>query len=392
MMIVRRILLSTLEPELVRKVYLALVMLLVLCASAFAEDGLEATELDTQDMDLTETPKIEILDGRWLCTDIDGSVTKDTPAGLKDDFHLYVNKDWFINTPIPAGRRGYGAVEEMNQVLDEQQIALIKDESLTGHDADLVHKLYRLVSDWDYRNNLGVEPAMNWKNAIMSIDSMDTLMSYIYSDENLSRYVPFQPAVGADMLDPSVNITIIASRELLLKDSEEYTNRTETGELYYELNHKISNYILQRLGFSEKEADDAFENAIALETLLAAYIRPQSAQYSPDYLESLLNYYDREQLAELAGSFPILDMLDAAGYSKGEKFQVQDPEAISSLQDIFTDENVPLIRDWLLVNSMLNAAPLLDQEAYKTVTALENEMQGINERAFLRGCSFHSCT
>ena len=51
-------------------------------------------------------------------------------------------------------------------------------------------------------------------------------------------------------------------------------------------------------------------NIVISGTLLAAHIRPQSAQYSPDYLESLLNYYDREQLAELAGSFPILDMLE----------------------------------------------------------------------------------
>ena len=345
------------------------------------EDGVMFTLFGTLDMNFTETPNFEILDGRWLCADIDGSVTKDTPAELKDDFHIFVNKDWFVNTPIPAGRRGYGAVEEMNQILDEQQIALIKDESLTGHDAELVHKLYRLVSDWDYRNSLGVEPAMNWKNAIMSIDSLDALMSYIHSDANLSRYVPFQPAVGADMLDPSVYITIIAAHPLMLKDAEEYTNRTEAGEFYYEMNRETSNYILQRLGLSEKEAVAAFENAIALETLLAAHIRPQSAQYSPDYLESLLNYYDRDQLAKLAGDFPILDMLDAVGYGKGEKFQVHEPEAISCLQDIFTEENVPLIRDWLLVNSMLNAATLLDQEAYKTVTAIENEMQGITGEA-----------
>ena len=59
-------------------------------------------------------------DGRWLCTDIDGSVTDDTPAELKDDFHLYVNKDWFVNTPLPDGTLGYGTFEEMNDVLYER--------------------------------------------------------------------------------------------------------------------------------------------------------------------------------------------------------------------------------------------------------------------------------
>ncbi|MBQ6505502.1 MAG: hypothetical protein IJI57_16475 [Flexilinea sp.] len=34
----------------------------------------------------------QILDGRWLCSDVQGFVTEDTPAELKDDFALYVNK------------------------------------------------------------------------------------------------------------------------------------------------------------------------------------------------------------------------------------------------------------------------------------------------------------
>ena len=63
-------------------ILLALTVLLSLGASAFAGND--------------DTP-----DGRWLCSDIDGSVTDDTPAELKDDFHLYVNKDWFVNTPLP---------------------------------------------------------------------------------------------------------------------------------------------------------------------------------------------------------------------------------------------------------------------------------------------------
>ena len=130
-------------------ILLALTVLLSLGASAFAGND--------------DTP-----DGRWLCSDIDGSVTADTPAELKDDFHLYVNKDWFVNTPLPDGTLGYGTFEEMNDVLDERMLALIHDESLTGHDAELVHKLYRLASDWDYRDALGLEPAEKWMKAISS--------------------------------------------------------------------------------------------------------------------------------------------------------------------------------------------------------------------------------
>ena len=339
-------------------ILLALTVLLSLGASAFAGND--------------DTP-----DGRWLCSDIDGSVTDDTPAELKDDFHLYVNKDWFVNTPLPDGTLGYGTFEEMNDVLDERMLALIHDESLTGHDAELVHKLYRLASDWDYRDALGLEPAEKWMKAILSIDSLDALMSYLHSDENLTRSILFTSAVAADMLDPDVYTTLIVAPTLMLQDSAEYTERTEAGEQAYEKNRQISDYILRRLGLNEEEAAAAFDNAIAYETLLASHIQPQSAQYSPDYLMSILNYYDRDQLAELAGDFPILDLLNVVGNTSAKRFMVHEPAFIAALQDIITEENVPLIRDWLLVNNMIETGKRLDRETYDEVKAIESRLMGI---------------
>ena len=39
----------------------------------------------------------KVLDGRWLNPDIIGNVTEETPAELKDNFALYVNKDWILS-------------------------------------------------------------------------------------------------------------------------------------------------------------------------------------------------------------------------------------------------------------------------------------------------------
>ena len=130
----------------------------------------------------------EILDGRWLCADIQGNVTENTPAALKDDFGLYVNKDWILQAEIPDGETSAGSMEDVIRTLKDRQIALLKDESLTGHDAELVHKLYALVSDWDYRNAQGVEPAMPIMEAIRSIDSLEALTAYLYDRNNLLRY------------------------------------------------------------------------------------------------------------------------------------------------------------------------------------------------------------
>ena len=80
---------------------------------------------------------------------------------------------------------------------------LMKDETLTGHDAELVHKLYRLATDWDYRDARGTEPAMPTVSAIQAIGSLEDVTAYLYNRENPFRFLPLGAAVGTDLADPT---------------------------------------------------------------------------------------------------------------------------------------------------------------------------------------------
>ena len=66
-------------------ILLTIAMLVSLCVQAFADEP-----------DYTSgTP--------WLCIDLDGTVTEDTPTNLKDNFILAVEKDKLLSLRIPEG-------------------------------------------------------------------------------------------------------------------------------------------------------------------------------------------------------------------------------------------------------------------------------------------------
>ena len=317
-----------------------------------------------------------IPDGRWLDADVQGNVTADTPAALKDDYGLFVNKNWILQAAIPAGEAATGSLEDVSRTLKEQQIALLKDDSLTGHDADLVHKLYALASDWDYRNAQGVEPVMPVMKAIRGIDSLEAYTGYLLDRSNLKRFYPLGMAVGADLTNPDINITIIGAPTLLLQDAAEYAGRTQAGELYHTLYEQLGTYMLTRLGYSGDEAASAVANAFAFEGLMAAHMKPAAARYQADYYTSVLNYFSPEELSALAGSFPVLDMLRAFGLQTGRKFLVTEPDYIAALQEICTEENVVLMRDWMALTTALSAMTLLDRETLQQTEAISNAMMG----------------
>ena len=317
------------------------------------------------------------LDGRWLCADIQGNVTENTPAERKDDFGLFVNKDWILQAEIPAGESKAGSLEDVQRTLKDRQIALLKDDSLTGHDAELVHKLYRLVSDWNYRNEQGVKPAIPVIEAIRSIDTLEAVTNYLCDRNNLKRFYPLTMSVGADFTDPDIYMTQIGTPSLILKDSAEYTERTQAGELNYTLSEQIGKYMLMQLGYGEEEAAQAIENAFAFESLMAQHIKPTATHYQADYYTSLLNYYNPEELKALAGDFPILDMLQAYGLKIGQRFLVTEPDYIAALPEIYSEENVILMRDWMALKAALSVTSLLDHETYQQTVAISNAIMGV---------------
>ena len=304
-------------------------------------------------------------------------MTEDTPAELKDDFGLFVNKEWNLQAEIPAGKSHTGAIEDVSRTLMDRQIALLKDESLTGHDAELVHKAYALVSDWDYRDAQGVAPAMPVMEAIRAIDSLEALTAYLYDRNNLARYYPLTIEVGTDLIDPGIYITQLFAPSLLLHDSAEYAGRTQAGEFYYALNQQLGAYMLTRLGYSEAEAAQVIENAFAFETLMAQHIKPLATHYEADYLTSILNYYTPDELQALAGDFPILNMIEAYGFKIGTNFIVAEPDYIAALPELYTADNVALMRDWMALQAALSMSDWLDHETYRQTDAISNAVMGI---------------
>ena len=321
----------------------------------------------------------EIPDGRWLNPDIIGNVTEDTPAELKDNFALYVNKDWILNAALPDGVASLTPLNEAGLIVIDRQMNILTDDSLTGHDAELVHKLYALVSDWDYRDAQGIGPAGPYMDAIRNIDSLDALYSYMFSEYNLLQLYPFTMNVDADPVDSSVYILYLDPSGLTLAKEEEYRNRTEVGDLFYEEARQIAECMLVRLGFSEGEASEMFRNSIAYEALLAEAIPSDKHQRSK--ITGAEDCYTREEFTEMSAGVPVDKMLEASGMSGADTVCVSLPEYFSALKDIYTEENVPLIRDWLAVRTASELTNLLDKETSREVADMYGAMAGIDSGA-----------
>ena len=86
---------------------------------------------------------------------------------------------------------------------------------------------------------------------------------------------------------------------------------------------------------------------------------------SPDYYERSNNYYTWDDLAKAQGKVPVLGNLEqVCGLPKADKYRVKEPEYIKKLSEVYTDKNVLLIRDTLIVHYLAASAWMLDLKAF----------------------------
>ena len=142
------------------------------------------------------TPAMAYTGENWYNTDIDGAVTADTPeVRPQDDFNLAINRDYIMNLVIPEGNIGAGGFNTIRQQVNQMRLEAIQDETLTGHDAELVRKYYDLLMDWDTRDAQGVSPAMPYINEIRAIDSLEA-MTARFADETRGGLYAFGDGDG----------------------------------------------------------------------------------------------------------------------------------------------------------------------------------------------------
>ena len=119
-------------------IILASALCLSIGASVFAES-------DAGDIDYTTgTP--------WLCVDLEGNVTENTPTDPKDNYALWANKDRILAMEIPEGYLGASNSTYVDLKGKRDMKDLFRGEAPEDHDARLAYDFFYLLLDWDARD------------------------------------------------------------------------------------------------------------------------------------------------------------------------------------------------------------------------------------------------
>ena len=300
---------------------------------------------------MTAVPTESSAEGSELAADV--------TARVQDDLFLHVNGTWLAKAVIPQDRSMDGAfyrlrdtAEADSKAIVEEAAALAEDGAPVGSPEQLIGDLYRSFMDTETVERLGTAPIREQLALVDGVNDAESLLRLLGRLQRDGIGGAFAINIDSDPADPDRYVLNIYQGGLGLPDESYYSGDQQAPirAAYAE----VVPAMLELAGVPDPQARAA--RVIALETELAAghWDRVRSRDSTQTY-----NPRDRAGLDALLPA-PLWDAwrsgLDAPA-TLLDQTVIRQPEFLSALAALLTDDRIESWRDWLTWHVIRSSAP-----------------------------------
>lgn len=301
----------------------------------------------------------------------------------QDDFYEAVNGQW-KNDAINKISEGYNEkstysdIKENNEKIMRNEFdgfLLNKNKYGINSDERKMADVYLNYLNIDERNSQGIKPIEKYLSEIDKVNSIADLNNLL-SDEEIDLLTDLIDFKIQDNNELNVHELYIDTTELSLLDSDKY--KRENKDAGYE--SKVINFysgLLQKSGFSETESQKMMNDLFTFEKNVAPCILGDSVDE---------NNIDKSKcdilvkIDELNGIAPNIDLprimkslkLDNANYIK-----VSQMDWLKKLNELWTKDNLPLIKNYLKINVIKSSGRYLSDEMDKLYYDFIEDILGV---------------
>ena len=289
----------------------------------------------------------------WYDSNIIGvAETLGSDPGAVNDFSLHVNYDYLMEHHLETGGYSAGTFDDAEIELANNINSIIEGTaSAGGEDAKYVNDYYTMGTDWETRDALGAAPLKKIIDDISAISTISDLNAYL-SDPERSALEGFFESI----LDCDTNV----KKYTALFQSDELTTDSDSEEAaYYGIDRAdfdyIVNFVLGKAGYAQDMIDHALEDTYAFDNGMWDL-------YLEDFFSTDDSTVSVSELTESVKNFPMRDYLAAYGLTSGEII-FYSPKVLSALDEIYTEDKLPMLKSVLITKTAYKACQYLDYES-----------------------------
>lgn len=292
---------------------------------------------------------------------------------LQDDFYAYVNREWLEETTIPSGYSSYTTMLEVDYelggIMEDIILEIVSSDPADGSHEDQIKTLYENYTDWESRNQAGVEPILPYLQAIDGAATLDELMgvhNQLIEDELTALLINYD--ISQDLVVSSQkNIWFGTVTPALPR---EYYHDSETVAIL----EKYYGTLLRLSGEDASSAQLHAQRAVELVRELA------DAALTETEAADLDQVYNFRTGAELAALFPQVDLdavRDAYGLPARDRYEVNDLGLAEAVGKLLTQERLEDVKLLMKTSLLVKNAGTLSHDFIEAANTYDQELLGI---------------
>lgn len=301
---------------------------------------------------------------------------------LQDDFYDAINNQWMNTAKIEDGKSTNSTFDQVEENVTSQikeiinQLLADKDKYAENSDEKKIINLYNNTLNVEARNKEGLKPVGKILDEIRAVKTKDDITNLWINKNILNSTIRF--VVERDIKDAKTNVLYMDSTGLSLGDPDEYTYPTEETIKNKRLTEEYYNKILILSGYTKEEAKVKVDNMFKFEGMISPYMLGRKKKsITPNLRESMYNVYTLNQLNDLAPNLNLPAIMNSLGIEKANKIILEDPKWLEGFNKIYTEENVPIIKNYIEMVNLIHAANYLSEDFEKANKEYESSLLGI---------------
>ena len=297
---------------------------------------------------------------------------------LKDDLYKAVNGSWEENAVIPDDKVSTGGFNDLADEVEEIMMAdtkkMINGEiELTDENQEKFVKYYKLVLDFDKRNELGAAPVKPYIEKIQALASIKDFQNLAIEWLIKGLALPFSANTYSDLSNADLHAMYLIAASTFLPDKTYYVEGNESGKKLLAAFKETLEKTLLLFDFSETEAKDLVDLACKFDARIVPIVR--SSEENAD-VSNMNNPRTIDEVEAYLDNFSFKELLTTLVGETPNKVIVEQPKYFENLQELLQDETLAELKAWMICNLCYQSRDLLSEEIRQTAGQYELILQG----------------
>ncbi len=293
---------------------------------------------------------------QWADGSIIGVAMQTGDPGERNDYYLSANYDWLSKEQIQGDGGSVSGTDELELTVAENREAMFEDtETYQGADIQRLRDYYALATNWDRRNAEGVEPVKKYLDAAYGVTTLPELTALLTDPERDPFSTMLRFTVTLDLKDTSHWAVELTEDEFSVLPRVYHNYDPEEVEIERDQYDEMVRHVLTRAGYDEETVGQLLADSRALEDQLLPL-----AWLDEETEESAFRPFD--DVVSECKNFPLRELLNAYQITEGS-IRAYFPKYLQQLDELYTAENLPMLKAYIMVHTAAKACGYLDYQA-----------------------------